>query len=303
MQLRVVFLGTSASVPTKSRSHTSIAVQRGGEVLLFDAGEGVQRTLGNVGLGYGRLTKIFISHLHGDHCVGLLGLLQTMSMVDREAPLGVYGPLGVKQFIDVNREIMGFGLTFKLEVEEVGEGLVVSGDGYDVFSCYGEHSTLNLAYVLQEHDRPGVFYPRKAIRLGVPEGKLWSRLQRGEKVKVDGKVILPEQVMGPKRRSRKIGFSGDTRPTEKLRRFFQDCDLLVFDSTFGDNLVKEASIAFHSTAREAARLAAESSVKQLVLTHISPRYKDTNTLLQEALEEHPTVQVASDLMVLNIPYS
>ena len=303
MPLRVIFLGTSASVPTKNRGQVSVALQRGGELLLFDAGEGVQRSIITAKLGFRKKMSVFISHIHGDHCLGLLGLLQSMDMMQRDALLSIYGPPGLEKFLKSNFESLKSNPTFPVEIHEIEEeGVISMGDGYDVFSCFSEHSTPTLSYMLQEHDRPGVFYPKKASQLRVPEGRLWSNLQRGKVVEVDGRKVLPDHVMGAKRKGRKIGISGDTRPTEKLRKFFQDCDLLMFDSTFTDDLTSKAIETFHSTSREAAKLARKAAVKKLILTHISARYNDTETLFQQAREEHQNVQVATDFLIVDVPY-
>ena len=299
--LKVTFLGTSASIPTKKRGQVSIAIQRGKNLLLFDAGEGVQRAIITTKIGFKKNMKIFISHLHGDHCLGLLGLLQTMSLMDRTDSLQIYGPIGLKKFISVNMETLNFRLTFNLDINEVKEGIIYEESEYKIISCYSNHSRKSLSYILEENERPGIFYPEKALKMGIPKGELWSKIQGGEIIKIKNKKINPEEILGPARKGRKIGISGDTRPTNKLVNFFQECDLLIFDSTFADELQDKANETLHSTAREAAKLAKESSVKQLILNHISTRYSKSDILLKEAREEHSNVKVAEDYMIINIP--
>lgn len=277
-------------------------MKRGDELLLFDVGEGTQRQMIQTGLGFNRKMKVFITHLHGDHVVGLLGLLQTMSMLQREKTLPIYGPAGVKGFLQQSIKYLRFGLTYSIEVHSVKEGIIAREKEYLIRACPAQHSMRSYAYLLEEYDRPGIFYPEKAIALGVPKGELWSRLQHGESVAVGGKVAKPSQVLGPKRPGRKIGISGDTRPTQRLTRFFTDAEVLIFDSTYGQDLAEKAAMNMHSTCSEAAELAKKANVKLLILTHFSARYADVGELVQEASKIHPNVMAASDLLVVDVPY-
>lgn len=302
VSLTLVFLGTSSAVPTPSRALSGLAIQRGAEVLLFDAGEGAQRQMIAAKLGLGRPMRIFVTHLHGDHCVGVLGLLQSMAMVSRERPLEVYGPRGIGRFVRGNQRYLGFGLTFPLRIHEVAPGMVVTTGEYTVEAAPAAHSIHALAYRLTEASRPGKFHPQRAQRLGVPEGRLWSKLQDGQRVRVGRRWVLPHQVLGPPRPGRKIGISGDTRPTPALARFFHGCDVLVFDSTYARMHARQAREHFHSTAGGAARLARQAGVGLLVLTHFSARYENSTDLVREAARIHPNVIAARDLLTLDVPY-
>ncbi len=302
VQLRIVFLGTSSSVPTIDRSLPSIAIMRGNELLLFDAGEGTQRQMVKSGLGFNRKTKIFITHFHGDHIVGLLGILQTMSMLNRDKSLDIYGPKGIIGFLKHNIRYLKFGLTFEINVNEVREGIVVKEKDYVVKACLAEHSIRTYSYLLEEFDRPGVFYPEKALKLGVPKGILWSKLQNGESIKLKDKIITPDEVLGPRRPGRKIGISGDTRPNAKLTKFFSNSDVIIFDSTYGDEYSDKAKENLHSTSVEAAQLARDAGANLLILTHFSARYEDVNNLVSQALKIHPNVMAASDQLVIDVPY-
>ncbi len=301
-RLKLTFLGSSSAVPTASRGLSSIAVTRDGEVLLFDAGEGMQRSYLMANLGFNRKMKIFITHLHGDHCVGLLGLLQTMTMIGRQRPLNVYGPRGLLGFINNNISSLKFGLTFPLNIDVVKEGLVVEEKSYFVHACRGIHHIVNYAYTIEEKARAGVFHPEVARRLGVPMGKLWSKLQGGETVMIGKKIVQPTQVLGPSRPGRKIAISGDTRPSLKLRRFIANSDVAVLDSTYFDDHQDKAKENLHMTAREAAVIASECGVKLLILTHFSSRYEDLQPYLSQATEIHANTLAASDFMVVNVPY-
>ncbi len=302
MQLKAVFLGTSSAMPSFTRSLSSVAIVRGSEVLLFDTGEGMQRNFLKAGIGTNRKTKIFITHMHSDHVMGLLGLLQTMALQNRDEPVQLYGPDGLKEFVESNMKLLNFGLTFPVTFNIVNEGIVVEEKDYVVKAKLAEHSIKSYCYCIEERERPGVFYPEKAQKLGIPKGGLWHKLQHGEQIEFDGRIIRSEEVTGPKRKGRKIGISGDTRASDGLADFFRNCDLLIFDSTYGEDHKDKAAENMHSTAKEAAGLAAKAGVKKLVLTHFSTRYEDVNVLVKEASEAHPNVVAAEDLMVIEIPY-
>jgi ribonuclease Z len=281
---------------------SSLAIVRGSEVLLFDAGEGMQRNFLESGIGTNRKTKIFITHMHSDHVIGLLGLLQTMALQNRDMPVQLYGPDVLRDFMESNMKLLNFGLTFPVTFSAVGEGVVVEESDYVVKAKLAEHSVKSYCYCLEERERPGVFYPEKAQKLGIPKGGLWHKLQHGEQIEFNGRIVKSEEVTGPKRKGRKIGISGDTRINDELADFFRDCDLLIFDSTYGEDHKDKASENMHSTAKEAAELAAKAKVKKLVLTHFSARYDDTSVLVKEASEAHQNVVAAEDLMAIEVPY-
>ena len=298
--MKLVFLGTSAAQPTESRGMTCICVVLEKEILMFDSGEGAQVAYLKAKLGWNKKMKIFVTHLHGDHCLGILGLLQTMSLQTRTEPIEIYGPRGIDDFMVANLKVLNFGLTFPVKIVTIKEGMVVDDATYSVNSCEAEHSIPALSYVLQEKEKPGRFYPEKAKELGIPEGKLWHELQSGKEVKVGNKTFKPSDVMGEKRRGKKIGISGDTRPTKKLEEFFKGCDYLTFDSTYLDELKEKAQQTYHSTAKEAAELAKNAGVSNLILTHFSARYDDAEVLLKEAKTVHNSVIAANDLLEIEI---
>jgi len=303
VNMRLIFLGTSAAVPTSKRGLSSIALLRGSELLLFDAGEGMQRNFIKAGISINKKMKIFITHMHADHCVGLLGLLQTMSLQGRERMLDIYGPMRLLEFLKENMRIMNFGLTFNINVHLInGEGIITKENDYQVSTCNACHSLPSFSYCLTEFERPGTFSVEEAKRLGIPEGKLYHELQYGQDIIYEGKIIRSSQIMGPSRPGRKVGISGDTRPTSRLQNFFKDCDILVFESTYSDEKHQKALESFHSTATEAAQLAKASGVKKLVLTHFSPRYQEITYLVQQARTIHDNVEAAEDLMITDIYY-
>ena len=303
MSLRIVFLGTAGSVPTPKRSLPAILIQRKGEQIMFDCGEGVQRQMIKAKTGFHRKMKIFVSHMHGDHVLGLPGLLQTMALLDRERKLDVYGPPGIKRFLEDMRETVQFVLTFPVEIYEIHEaGVVCEEEEYFVQAVWANHVIPSLAYALVEKPRPGKFYPEKAKALGVPEGTLWSKLQHGRKVRLsDGRIVKPEDVTGPLRLGRKIVYTGDTRPFKDFVKFAAGADLLIHDATLDDELAERAEEDGHSTPDQAAKNAKKTKAKQLILTHVSARYDDTSILLKQARKVFKNTQVAEDFMKIEIP--
>ncbi|MBT3592286.1 MAG: ribonuclease Z [Candidatus Nitrosopelagicus sp.] len=298
--MKLVYLGTSAAAPTVERSLTCICLVRENEVLMFDAGEGAQVAYLKAGLPWNKKMKIFVTHLHGDHCLGILGLLQTMSLQKRTESLEIYGPAGIEEFITANIKVLNFGLPFPVFITIVEEGNVVNEKNYQIRCCEARHGIPAFSYCFEENEKSGVFYPDKAKELGVPEGKLWQELQNGNSIEIDGKKIDSSQVTGEKRAGKKIGISGDTRPTEKLEEFFKNSDYLSFDCTFSFDLKNRAIETNHSTAKEAAELARKANVKNLILTHFSARYNDESVLLNEAKQVHKSAIAAKDLLEIEI---
>lgn len=298
--MKLVFLGTSGAQPTENRGLSCICLEREGEILMFDAGEAAQISYMKSSLGWNKKMKIFVTHLHGDHCVGILGLLQTMSMQNRTETLEIFGPNGIEEFIAANIKILNFGLSFPILISTIKEGKAFENDKYKILVCKANHSITAFSYLFEEKDKPGRFNVEKARALGIPEGNLWNKLQNGNKIMVEGVTISPRQVLGEKRPGKKIGISGDTLPTEELEKFFEECDYLVFDSTFLDEEKQKALETHHSTAKQAAILAKNAKVKNLVLTHFSARYKDEVRHLNEAKEIHGSVIAAKDLLEIEI---
>lgn len=303
MSLRIVFLGTAGSVPTPKRSLPAIIIQRKDERIMFDCGEGVQRQMIKAKAGFHKKTKIFISHMHGDHVLGLPGLLQTMALLDRVRKLQVYGPPGIKRFVEGIRETVQFVLTFPVEIYEIEKaGVVCEEAEYFVQAIWASHVIPSLAYALVEKPRPGKFYPEKAKALGIPEGALWSKLQHGHEVKLpNGQVVKPDDVAGPPRPGRKIVYTGDTRSFKEIAKFAADADVLIHDATLDEELAERAEEDGHSTPSQAAKNAKKAKVKRLILTHISARYDDTRKLLEQARKIFKNTDIAEDFMKIEIP--
>ena len=298
--MKLVFLGTSAAQPTAKRGLSCICLEREGEILMFDAGESTQISYMKSGLGWNKKMKLFVTHLHGDHCVGILGLLQTMSMQNRTESLEIFGPKGIDEFLAANIKILNFGLSFSILITIVNEGTIYENNKFLIHAAKANHSITAFSYLFEEKDKPGRFNVEKAKKLGIPEGELWNKLQNGEDITNNEKIIKPEQVLGKKRLGKKIGISGDTMPTKELEEFFRECDYLVFDSTFLDEEKQKAQDTCHSTAKQAAELGKNANVKNLILTHFSTRYKDEIGHKTEAEQIHNSVITAKDLLEVEI---
>ncbi len=301
--MSVTFLGTGASWPTAERGLSCVAIKRGGEIILFDCGEGTQRQFQHSGLSYQQVTRIFLTHYHGDHCFGVPGLLKTMALNERDRPLWLYGPQGLQRMVDAFRRMGGLPKTFPIHVQELAAGDTVEGDGYVVEAAQGDHSVDNLILCLREPDRPGRFDKPRALELGIPEGRMFGQLQRGQSVTLaDGRVIEPTDVLGPARPGRTVVYSGDTQPCLGLLEAAVDADLFICEATFTQDLVDRAREVRHMTAAEAAQIAAKAKVHRLMLTHISPRYKNPEPVLEEARAIYPEAELAHDLLTFEVPH-
>jgi ribonuclease Z len=299
--LRVTLLGTAASRPTVGRNPSALAIQREGETLLFDCGEGTQRQMMRFGTGFS-LSDIFFTHLHADHFLGLTGLLRTMALQDREEPMRLWGPRGCSGIL---RDAVGLGLErtpFEVTINEIEAGQCIVREGYDLIAYDVRHGTRALGFALVEHERLGRFHPERARALGVPEGPLFGRLHRGEAVEVDGRTITAAEVVGPPRPGRKVVYTGDTRPCRGTVAAARHADLLIHDATFCTEEAERARTTGHSTAREAAEVAKRAGARRLVLTHISARYADDpRTLEREARHVFPATTVGYDGLEIAVP--
>jgi ribonuclease Z len=301
--LSVTFLGTGAACPTVDRNVAALAVQREGETILFDCGEGTQRQMMRYGVGFS-FTEVFFTHFHADHMLGITGLLRTMGLQDRTAPVTLYGPRGAHRILGA---AMSLGIErnkFPVEVVEIRAGDRLRRDEYDIVVFETQHRADTVGYALAEHTRLGRFHPERARELGVPEGPLWGRLHKGETVTLDdGRTVSPPDLVGAPRRGRTLVYSGDTRPHLALLEAARGADLLIHEATFGGDEAERAVETGHSTAAEAARVALEAGVRRLVLTHISPRYtRDAPELLAEARAVFPETMIARDGMTVEVPF-
>jgi ribonuclease Z len=302
--LTATFLGTGAATPTVDRNVAGLAVQREGEMILFDCGEGNQRQMMRFGVGFS-FTEIFFTHYHADHILGVTGLLRTMGLQDRTAPVTLFGPRGAQRVLGAAISLGIERNKFPVEINEVKPGDRLRREQYDIVVFETEHRPDTVGFALAEHTRLGRFNPDRARELGVPEGPLWGRLHKGETIVLeDGRSIAPADLVGVPRRGRTLVYSGDTRPSLGVVEAARGADLLIHEATFGSDELERAKETGHSTAAEAARVAVEAGVRRLVLTHISPRYtRDAPELLAEARAIFPETVVARDGMTVDVPFA
>ena len=298
--LRITFLGTGGTLPTISRNPSAIFINREGEMMLFDCGEGTQQQMMRAKTGM-KISSIFITHYHADHFLGIPGLIQTMSFNGRTEPLDIYGPVWTGQMVKLMIELGYYNMGFEINAHELADGDIIDKGEYSIRAVATDHGIPSLGYILEEKSRAGRFNRERAIELGVPVGHLFSKLQKGETITVNGRIIKPSQVMGDVRPGRKVVYSGDTRPCESIERESEDADLLIHDCTFADELRDWAVETKHSTAIEAGLLAKKANVRHLALTHISSRYSENAEQLQiEAKSVFGNVTLARELLDIDL---
>ncbi len=302
MNLKLSFLGTGCSAPTKTRALTGIVLSFDGKNLLFDCPEGAQKRVLKAGISLMKIDCIFFSHFHADHFLGLPGMLATMNMFERDTPLKIFGPKGVEKMVKKALDIAFVNPGYEIECIELKEGTVLKEKGFGVECFPLEHGTPCFGFVFREKDKLGKFNRKKAIRLGVPVGPMFSRLQNGESVKVEGRTVKPEQVLDTSkgRRGRSIAIVLDTLPGGSYVKRIKGVDLLVHESVFLESEAKRARETFHSTALRAAKVAKKAGVKKLILTHFSNRYKNPKVIEEEAQKEFSESIASRELMQIEI---
>lgn len=297
--MELIFLGTSSALPTNKRNHSAMALKAFGEIMLFDCGEGTQRQMARLKLSPMKVNQIFITHLHGDHFLGLPGMIQSMAFRGRKDPLHIYGPEGMIKTVEHIKNLGYYSLSFPIHVYEFNEGVIRETEEYIIKCCLTHHSIPNLAYSVEEKRSPK-FQKEKAIKLGLKPGPDFGKLQRGISVEVNGKTIKPEQVLGEERRGRKIVYSGDTCPCREMVHFAFHANVLIHESTFEASQEDKALKTGHSTTTHAAMIAKEAEVSELILSHMSTRYRDSDILQKEAEMIFDRVTVAEDFMIFEV---
>jgi ribonuclease Z len=304
MSLSIRLLGTSASRPTIERNVASLAIHREGETLMFDCGEGTQRQMMRWGVSFA-LEDIFFTHMHTDHLLGVIGLMRTMALQGRTELLRLWGPRGAARVLK-RAEGLGFERTsFPVEIAELEAGQSVARTGYAINVFAVDHrGAASLGFALVEEDRKGRFNPDLARELGIPEGPLWGQIHRGKPITLDdGRVIEASVLVGPQRPGRTVVITGDTRPCATTIEAARGADLLIHESTFGDEEAERAVEPGHPPAREAAQVAREAGVRRLVLTHFSARYsRDAGELEREARSVFSETLIGRDGTEIDVPF-
>jgi ribonuclease Z len=339
--MHLVFLGTSAAVPTQTRNLPAVALRlENGHLIIFDTGEDVQRRLEAANLRFNVPTTICISHLHGDHLIGILGLLCNYQMGNRTAPLTVIGPQGIAAFLLFNFPIIGLRIMYPIRILEISnpqssadpqthliipttmlvydfskpeidkpvelsinQGILLREKDFSLEGVYVSHTVPTLGYRLVEAERDGLFNPDKARELNIPEGKLWGQLQKGKHITLpDGRIVDPRAtgIVGEKRPGNIVVYTGDTGLCPGVEYLMRNADYVICEATFGDDQELLAIEKHHLTGRQAASLAKRSGTKHIYLTHFSGRYKEVDFLLTQARELFPESYLAYDLLSVEI---
>ncbi|MCC3358738.1 ribonuclease Z [Bacillus sp. REN16] len=307
--MEVVFLGTGAGVPAKERNVTSIALQLLDErraSWLFDCGEATQHQILYTNIKPGKLEKIFISHLHGDHIFGLPGLLGSRSFQGGESLLTVYGPKGIKAFIETSLIVSTTHIRYPLEVVEIEEGVIFEDEQFCVMAKELEHGIQSFGYRIVEKDLPGTLLIDKLSKEGIKPGPIYQKIKEGQTVILeDGRRLNGEEYIGPPKKGRIVTILGDTRYVKESIELAKNADLLVHEATFSSNEADLAYDYFHSTTAQAAEVAKLAGVKNLILTHISSRYQgeDSQMLLKEAQQVFQHTYMAKDFLRFDIKHT
>jgi ribonuclease Z len=304
--LKIILLGTSSAVPTLSRGLSSTALVREGDIFLFDCGEGTQLQLMRSSVKRSRIHSIFIGHLHGDHLYGIAGLLSTLHLDGRESPLNVFGPEGLRHFLNAAFRTTDLQFDFKLTVQEFPRGYrgrVLDEAEFHVDALPLDHSIFCLGWRFQEKPKPGVFNLEQAEQLGIPRGPLYRRLQHGESITLDdGRVITPDMVLGPPRPGKSVVYCLDTQFSRRSIELADRCTALIHETTFGQEAVELARERKHSTMEDAARVAREAQAGQLIATHFSSRYdgRQVTKIGDDARGIFENITIGRDLLEIDI---
>ena len=302
--MEIIFLGTAGTVPTETRSHPAVVLEHLQEYFLFDCGEGTQRQMRLAKINPMRIDRIFITHLHADHILGLGGLIRSLDFMGRGKELYIYGPGGIEEIL---RHVISIGIYrphhFDVKIGVVEKGVVMEGKGYTITSAPTKHTenVNSVAYCFEEHSKR-TFLKQKALDLGVPEGRLFSRLQHGHSVEIGGKVITPDDVLSDPIAGRKVVYTGDTKPCEGVMKLAENADVLIHDACLDSSLEAKAAAYGHSTARQAAEVAKKAKAKLLFLIHHSPRYKDLSILEEEAKAVFENSVAAVDFLTYQVRF-
>lgn len=304
--MKIVLLGTSSAIPTVSRGLSATALVREGDVFLFDCGEGTQVQLMRAGIKRSKIHTIFIGHLHGDHYYGICGLMSTLHLDGRETSLRVFGPEGLRIFLNAAFRTSELQFQFPITVQEFPRGFrgrVLEEDEFYVEAVPLDHSVFCLGWRFQEKPRPGVFNLDRAEALGIPRGPLYGKLQHGEAITLpDGRTITPDEVVGPPRGGKSVVYCLDTQFSDRSIALADHCTALIHEATFGADGIEMARERKHSTMEDAARVAREASAEQLVATHFSTRYdaRQVARIGDEARSIFENIVVGHDLQEIDV---
>ncbi|GLB58103.1 ribonuclease Z [Cytobacillus sp. NCCP-133] len=304
----VFFLGTGAGIPAKLRNVSSMALkllEERGSIWLFDCGEATQHQILHTSIKPRRIEKIFITHLHGDHIYGLPGLLSSRSFQGGDTEVTLYGPKGLKKYVEVSLSVSGTYLKYPLKIAEISGGVIFEDEGFKVESRLLQHGIPSYGYRITEKDLPGTLLADKLAEAGVKPGPVYKKIKNGEDIEFEnGRIITAGDFLGPAQKGRIITVLGDTRICDAAVDLAADADLLIHEATFSQGEEKLAYDYFHSTTIQAAKVAQKANAKKLCLNHISSRYErsDWANLVKESQSIFPNTEIAEDFKEIHIPF-
>lgn len=313
---RIILLGTGAGMPTNNRNVASVIVflNERGDFWLFDCGEGTQQRINAAGLKLSKLRAIFISHLHGDHLFGLPGLLATRGLQGIEKDIDIFGPVGLKQYLDDCFDYSSTHLPYSYYVHQIepkkfkNKQLLWKKDKFKIYCAALNHQIDCFGYKIYGKCIKRNIIAGKLLKLGITPGPIYKKIKEEDQVTLEnGKVLKTEEFIKESIIIKKISYCSDTLFSENAVELSKDADLLIHEATFSDDNKTEARESFHSTIEDAVRVAISSNVKRLVLTHISPRYQKSkknkhnwDKFKEEAIKRYPNVILAEDFMEIKI---
>ena len=296
--MQITFLGTSSMVPTNERNQIAVFLSHGSEGILFDCGEGTQRQFKIAGISLTKVTKILLSHWHGDHVLGLPGLIQSLSSMDYSGRLEIYGPTGTKKRMEKMFDAFVFDKRIDFAVKEIKNGFFFENDEFQLEAYALEHGIETLGYRFVERDKRKIDM-KKIKKLGVPEGPLLGKLQQGKAIEHNGKKIIPDDATYIEK-GKTVAYITDTVLCNNCYKIAENADLLICEATYSSKLVDKSEEYGHMTAKQSAQLANKANAKQLVLIHFSARYKNTQELEEDARDIFDNVICANDFMKLEL---
>lgn len=298
--MQIQFLGTGAGMPSKERNTSALVLkllEERGTVWLFDCGEATQHQILHTTIRPRKIEKIFITHLHGDHIFGLPGLLSSRSFLGGETTLTLYGPNGLKEWIQFSLKISNTHITYPIEFVEVQEGVIFEDEQFKVTAMELEHVIQCFGYRIEQKPLPGELLIDKARELGVPKGPLLGKLKNGEDITLEnGETIYSKEVTSSPKKGFVVTILGDTRLCENSKVLSRNADIVVHESTFDHSTTEHAASYGHSTNMEAAKIAKDAGAHYLILNHISARFlsSDLLKLISDAKETFPNLYIAND---------
>ena len=296
--MQLTFLGTSSMVPTKERNQIAVFLSYGSDGILFDCGEGTQRQFKIAGISLPKVTKILLSHWHGDHVLGLPGLMQTLSSMNYNGKLEIYGPTGTKKRMESMFEAFVFDKRLDFDVKEVNQGIFFENNEFQLEAYQLEHGIETLGFRFTEKDNRKVDM-KKVQKLGVPSSPLIGKLQEGKSIEYKGKKIEPDEATYIEK-GKSVAYITDTVLCDNCYKIAENADLLICEATYSSKLVDKSEAYGHMTARQAAQLANKANAKQLILIHFSARYKNTQELEEDARNIFDNVICAKDFMKIGL---